>query len=78
MSRPPICEEMSQDMVQEIIEKKIAMTERVATQKFVTTFYRRNVCAACMGDLGQPVCFALGSKWAKNRCSFHAKLLEMD
>ena len=55
------------------MQKKIAMTERVATQKFVTTFYRRSVCAACSGDLGQPVCFALSSKWAKNRCSFHAK-----
>ena len=55
------------------MQKKIAMTERVATQKFVTTFYRRSVCAACSGELGQPVCFALGSKWAKNRCSFRAK-----
>ena len=55
------------------MQKKIAMTERVATQKFVTTFYRRNVCAACRADLGQPVCLAISSKWAKNRCIFHAK-----
>ena len=52
--------------------KKI-LRVRVATQKPVTTFYRRRVCAAFSGDPGKKKCFAQSHKWHNGMCVFHAR-----